>query len=184
MEITTIQQIQQLFLSCGMGFILGAYYDIFRVIRLIMRSGKKWIFAQDIFFFLTSAVFTFLFSLAVMDGMLRLYLFLGEAVGFAAYYYTIGRLVMRFAGTVISVILKLWNLLWWLILFPFRLLAKALRRPVQAIGKLLKKLAQKTLTNFKKVLKQAPSLLYNYKKRKKFTPRVHTEGEINHNEGR
>ena len=77
MEMTNGQQLNELFLSCGMGFLLGAYYDIFRVIRLVMRPGKRTIFFQDLFFFLSSAVVTFIFSLSVMDGQLRFYLFWG-----------------------------------------------------------------------------------------------------------
>lgn len=115
MEFTINDQIRELFLSCGMGFILGFYYEIFRVPRLVLRSGKKALFFQDFFFCLSAAVITFLFSLAVMDGRLRLYLFLGEAIGFAAYYFTVGRLVVRFSVTAVNFvrlfIAKAWSVI-------------------------------------------------------------------------
>ena len=107
MEMTNGQQLNELFLSCGMGFLLGAYYDIFRVIRLVMRPGKRTIFFQDLFFFLSSAVVTFIFSLSVMDGQLRFYLFLGLLAGFFAYYFTIGRVVMRFSQAAVAAFLKM-----------------------------------------------------------------------------
>ena len=110
MEMTNGQQLNELFLSCGMGFLLGAYYDLFRVIRLVMRPGKRAIFFQDVFFFLSSAVVTFLFSLSVMDGELRFYLFLGLIAGFFAYYFTIGRVVVRSAKAVVAAFLKVWRL--------------------------------------------------------------------------
>lgn len=92
MEITLQEQMHQFFLSCGMGFVLGLWYELFRIPRLILNSGRRAVFFQDLLFFLTAAVLTFLFSLAVMDGRLRFYLFLGEAIGFASYYRTVGRL--------------------------------------------------------------------------------------------
>lgn len=164
MEISVAQQFQQFFLSCGLGFLLGVYYDIYRVIRLVLHSKKGAVFVQDMLFFLTSAVITFLFSLAVMDGHLRFYLFLGEGIGFFAYYHTIGRLVMKFAGAVIAVVVRVWSFIWRVVFFPFRLVARLFRKPYSCICEFSKKILQKWTLNLKKVLKRVPSLLYNHKK--------------------
>ena len=170
MEMTNGQQLNELFLSCGMGFLLGAYYDLFRVIRLVMKPGKRAIFFQDVFFFLSSAVVTFLFSLSVMDGELRFYLFLGLIAGFFAYYFTIGRAVVRCAKSVIAAILWLWHGLWKAIFFPFRLLWKLLRRPISALARFFCKIGRpasdffkKIAGNLKKVLQRPLSVLYNQK---------------------
>ncbi len=170
MEITVSEQLTQLFLSCGMGFLLGAYYDVYRVIRLVMRSGKRWIFVQDILFFLTSAVLTFLFSLAVMEGRLRFYLFFGELLGFSAYYFTIGRVVMRFAGAVTSAIVRMWNAFWHVLSLPFRWVARLFRRPLKAAGAFFRKIGRKAGQVLKKGLKRAASVLYNRKKGRKNAP--------------
>ena len=68
----------------GLGFLLGAFYDVFRVIRLLMRPSAKVVFFQDLLFFALSSVVTFLFALAVTGGELRFYLFLGLVTGFMA----------------------------------------------------------------------------------------------------
>jgi spore cortex biosynthesis protein YabQ len=163
-EITLKEQLHQLFLSCGMGFILGFYYDLYRVPRLIMRSKSRAVFFQDVLFFSTSAVITFLFALAVMDGRLRFYLFLGEGIGFASYYFTIGRLVMKFSGTVTAFILKSWNLFWRLVFYPFRYIIGILRRPARKFLQIIKNLLSKIAGNFKKGLKHTGTMLYNQKK--------------------
>ena len=93
----------------GLGFLLGAFYDVFRVIRLLMRPSAKVVFFQDLLFFALSSVVTFLFALAVTGGELRFYLFLGLVTGFMAYYFTIGRVVVRSAK---AAILWLWHGLW------------------------------------------------------------------------
>ena len=94
-------QLQELFLSCGMGFLLGAYYDVFRILRCLLRPGVARVFWQDVLFFLTAAPLVFLFSLAVTDGVVRLYLCAGLVVGFFAYRHTVGRAVVRFVSAVI-----------------------------------------------------------------------------------
>lgn len=101
MGLTNGGQLTGLFLSCGLGFLLGLYYDGFRVARLVMRSSKRVIFFQDLFFFVSAAILTFFFALTVTGGELRFYLFLGPGIGFTAYYFTIGRVVMAFAETAV-----------------------------------------------------------------------------------
>lgn len=167
MEISVAQQFQQFFLSCGLGFLLGLYYDVYRVLRLILHSKKGAVFIQDMLFFLTSAVITFLFCLAVTDGRLRFYVFLGEGIGFFAYYQTIGRLVMRFAGAVIAVVVRVWSFFWRLIFAPFRFVARLLKKPGACICEFSKRILQKWTLNLKKVLKRAPALLYNHKNDRK-----------------
>ena len=85
MGLTNGGQLTGLFLSCGLGFLLGLYYDGFRVARLVMRSSKRVIFFQDLFFFVSAAILTFFFALTVTGGELRFYLFLGLGIGFTAY---------------------------------------------------------------------------------------------------
>ena len=184
MEVTGAQQLSQLFLSCGMGFLLGAYYDVFRVIRLVMRTGKRWIFVQDLLFFLSAAVLTFLFSLAVMEGQLRFYLFFGEGLGFSAYYFTVGRVVMRFAGAAAAAVAAVWNGFWRLVFYPFRLLGRLLRRPAGAMARLFQKIREKAAQLLKKGLKRAASLLYNHKKDVGKPPLAAVERESDADEGR
>ena len=176
MEMTNGQQLNELFLSCGMGFLLGAYYDIFRVIRLVMRPGKRTIFFQDLFFFLSSAVVTFIFSLSVMDGQLRFYLFLGLLTGFFAYYFTIGRVVMRFSQAAVAAFLKIWRLFWRAVFWPFRMLGRLLRRPAKFLLKILMFIPQKITVFLKKGLKRTGSLLYNHRKKSSDTSGLNTEG--------
>ena len=51
-------------------------------------------FALDVFTLCTAALVTFLTSLAASRGVLRFYLFLGEAAGWAAYACTVGRVTV------------------------------------------------------------------------------------------
>ncbi len=88
-------QLNELFLSGGMGFLLGAYYDVFRVIRQLIRPGTVRVFFEDVLYFTSSALITFLFLLAVNGGVFRVYVCVALAAGFVAYRYTVGRVVVK-----------------------------------------------------------------------------------------
>ena len=139
MGFTNVQQLRELFLSCGMGFLLGAYYDVFRILRCILRPGTMRVFWQDLLFFLTAAPLVFLFALAVADGVVRLYLFAGLVAGFFAYRYTVGRAVVRFVTAAIAWLSRLGRRLYDVIRVPIGALREGCRKLVEKIRKNLKK---------------------------------------------
>ena len=83
-------QLYELFLCGGMGFLLGGGYDVFRLLRACARNKLVTVVA-DVLFCLLSGLVGFLFCLAVTDGILRVYVFLGFIMGFFAYRYTVGK---------------------------------------------------------------------------------------------
>ena len=139
MGFTNIMQVRELFLSCGMGFLLGTYYDVFRILRCILRPGTMRVFWQDLLFFLTAAPLVFLFALAVADGVVRLYLFAGLVAGFFAYRYTVGRAVVRFVTAAIAWLSRLGRRLYDVIRVPIGALREGCRKLVEKIRKNLKK---------------------------------------------
>ncbi len=143
MGFTNIEQLRELFLSCGMGFLLGAYYDVFRILRCVLHPGTKRVFFQDMLFFLTAAPIVFLFTLAVADGVVRLYLFAGLVAGFFAYRYTVGRAVVRFVTAAIA----------WLSRIGCRLYG-IIKVPTGALREVCRNLAQKMRKNLKKFKKR------------------------------
>lgn len=91
MGFTNTGQLWELFSCGGAGFLIGAYYDVFRVWRLWFGGGVWTVFVQDFFFCVSSAVALFLLSLAVTDGTMRFYVYAGAVGGFFAYRQTAGR---------------------------------------------------------------------------------------------
>lgn len=140
MGFTNITQMQELFLYCGMGFLLGAYYDVFRILRQILHPGALRAFWQDILFFATAAPITFLFALAITDGVLRVYLFVGLIAGFFAYRYTVGRAVVRLVTAGIALLSRLGHQLHASIAVPLGILWGFCRKIAKKIQKNLKKI--------------------------------------------
>ncbi len=95
------EQLRELFLSAGMGFFLGAYYDIFRIVRRWLRPSVWQVFFQDCLYAVTAALFVFLFTMGLNGGQLRAYVFVGLLLGFFAYRRTMGRVALKITETVL-----------------------------------------------------------------------------------
>lgn len=95
MGISLSGQSGLLLTACLLGFVLGAVYDIFRIFRVVVRSGCLVVIVQDILFWLLCAAVTFVFLLIQNDGKIRALVIIFEALGAALYYYTVGALVLR-----------------------------------------------------------------------------------------
>ncbi len=97
-------QLLHLIYALGLGFWLGLYYELFRTLRLLFRPTAKSCFFQDVFFCLSSALITFFVFLAMADGEMPLYLFVGEVIGFLVFYGTFGRVFHRLLAWLLRAI--------------------------------------------------------------------------------
>ena len=104
MEWTNAEQAWRLLSSAGFGFLLGVYYELFRFGRRLFAVKTVGTFVLDTLWCVTAAFATFLFDLVLSGGQLRGYLFLGCAVGFAAYSVTVGQLVSRVTGGAVRLL--------------------------------------------------------------------------------
>lgn len=102
MELTSVYQTQIFLYSCIFGLVLGTYYDIFRILKILKFIKKKMYFILDIIFMVTAGIFTFLFLVAVNYGELRIYVLAGEAIGFCLYNFTVSKVIIN----IIKYILK------------------------------------------------------------------------------
>lgn len=95
MGITLSGQSGLLLAAALLGFVLGAVYDIFRIIRVAARAGRAAVFLLDIIYWLICAAATFAFLLLQNNGKLRAVALIAEVAGAALYYYTIGAIVIK-----------------------------------------------------------------------------------------
>lgn len=162
MGFTNAKQLQELFLSCGMGFLLGAYYDVFRFWRKTVHSSTFVVALQDCLFFATSAVVVFLFSLAMTEGIVRFYVLAGAAIGFWAYRRTVGNALLhaiegtqRWLKRGYDAVLRVLNI-------PVVLVKSMLNKACGKVWEKCRKIAKKSKEIFKKVLQPIRRLLYNH----------------------
>ncbi len=142
-----------------LGVVLGCLYDFFRITRLAFVLPSLVVLVEDLLFFLFSSVILFSYLLRVSDGQVRVFILLGAVLGWAGYYFTLGRVVMAFSGAIIQFVKKV---IGWVL------------RPVRWLWGLITqfraRLAQKAAAGGRKLkngLKNRMSMMYNEKKRKK-----------------
>lgn len=130
--------------SVGIGFLIGAIYALFMLLRALGPNGKFAVFFQDVAFFLIAAVLCFILLFDVNSGIGRFYIFIGVFCGGALFY-----------------------------VLPAKSAVLRVKRAVQplherrSIQKTDKKHFKKIMTRFiKKQLQSARKLLYNNKKLK------------------
>lgn len=136
------QEAGALLVSVLLGAGLFFLYDILRIFRRIVVHGNFWIGVEDFFYWLicTAAVFVMLYR--ENDGMVRGFVLGGVAVGMAAYYLLLSRIVIRL------------NVLVWKTLLG--VVGKILRfftSPVLKIGNKIWKIFRKQLKKIIKAVK-------------------------------
>lgn len=128
--------------SFAVGAMLGAIWDVFRVIRVAMsventedlprfyrRLLNVCAFAEDILFSVIAAVGVTIFVYHTNDGKFRWFALAGCALGFYIYYKTIGRLVISIAKPLTALIRRIIAFICVKIIFPpFRFCAVMLAR--------------------------------------------------------
>lgn len=99
---TVGEELRLFFLSCTAGAIFGVYYDVFRTLRLTVTHHGFFIVLEDLIFLGTYTVFLSAFASAQARGELRAYYVLGGILGFTIYYFTVGKVVIRFMQRLIG----------------------------------------------------------------------------------
>ncbi len=138
-------------LALGFGFILGILYDVFRTFRMIISDSAPFIFLMDILYFLLCTFLVFCFNLTVDGGKIRLYVMLGDLLGWLIYYFSLGEISVRISNAAVSLV---------------RRAAAAIFKPVSGLVKLLKRLLSKNTLFLKKIIRK-------FKKKAKYDLQKH-----------
>ena len=98
-------QTKNFLLSLGFGFIMGIFYDLFRIVRISISKGKIATIISDVLYCVFLCFSFMLFCLTVNEGEIRLYLLLGSLAGFFVYYFSLGVIIFSFSEKIIAFIL-------------------------------------------------------------------------------
>ncbi len=139
--------------SVVLGIILGGCYDALRVLRTVVRFGKRLFVISDFLYCLWAAFLTFSFLLNENFGIPRFYIFLGAALGFSGWYFSLGKINM-FLAKKLRKVLKA-------VLRPFvKIFRKILKNAENRLGK-TKIFFRKEIDKRKTLLKKKSGLVYN-----------------------
>lgn len=139
--------------SIALGILLGGCYDFVRILRTVIRFGKKLFIASDFIYCLWVAFLIFSFLLNENFGIPRFYIFLGTALGFLVWYFTIGKIDMFLAKKLRKVLRAVFD--------PFfKIFQKILKFVKKRIAK-AKIISEKAIDKRKSLLKKKARWVYN-----------------------
>jgi len=148
--------------SLGFGFSLGVLYDLFRVVRLAVapRGRRGYLLAQDIVYSVICTVLSFFFFLAVGDGALRGFAFIGEILGWLVYYFSLGAVAMRVSEWLVVRLRRFSRAALRLLTSPFLRFLKFLEKISRGIRKIRINL-KFVKKNLYYRLQSTPGMVYN-----------------------
>lgn len=166
MEITIAHETTVFLTSLLVGAALGAVYDVFRILRIAVKTGRAAVAAEDLFYFLLCTFVTFTFILQDNHGAVRVYILFGEALGWVLYYVTVGNLVISCSKTLIRIVKSIARFFFRCFIRPCYRLLRGLFQFFSTPFRYLWRHVKKVGRNGKYGLKQTRIMLYNLLNRK------------------
>ena len=93
-EIDSLSQVLGFLYSAAFGSICCVAYDVLRAVRAQTKFSAVAVFVQDIVFSVVCAFACFCLLLSVTGGDMRIFVFVGIAVGFLACRLTLSRVLL------------------------------------------------------------------------------------------
>lgn len=106
-EINFEYQALTLLFSVLAGMICGGVYILFSSIRRMFNKSKIVVFILDVLFFVFAAFFTFCIMLLRSLGNIRVFILLGESIGFFIILKTVYKPILRLIEKISAAIFNL-----------------------------------------------------------------------------
>ena len=134
-----INQPKILFLSIGLGMLLGLFYAVLQGLFRFLGQGRLSYYSADIIFVIVFTLVSFFFMVLYNEGRVRLHLIIGEGVGFFSFYFSAGRYIYKALArlsTAAGILLKPYVIIFNSFSGGMRRLLSALSRKISSIGKI------------------------------------------------
>jgi len=126
-------------MTVAAGFVSGVFYDIFRIIRLVVKHKRIFVHIEDGIYWLTVIFLVFIFMLNKNYGEIRPFAVGGIFLGMIIYSFLVSPLVMGISHIIINIVKYIIKLLITIILTPLRLIYMILGKPlIKLIKKVIK----------------------------------------------
>jgi spore cortex biosynthesis protein YabQ len=106
------------------GVIIGALFDIFRVLRKSFKTADIITYIEDVLFWILTGILVLYNIWYFNDGEIRLFMFLGIIMGVLIYLLTLSRLFINLVISIINIIKKIVKFLE----IPFRPIIKICKK--------------------------------------------------------
>ena len=122
-------------LTVLLGAVSGFIYDIFRIIRKIVKHPDFLTQFEDLLYWVVVSILFFYYILHRNSGEVRIYAIIGMFSGMCLYFLTLSKLIIRASVFIIDLVKKIISAAVRIILIPLKFLVKLLSYPGLAIKK-------------------------------------------------
>ena len=143
------------------GIFIGVLFDFFRILRKSFKTVNIVTNIEDILFWILTGLSIIYCMYNFSDGSLRLFMFLGLALGLLLYMLTLSNFIVGTMVKIISIIKKFIITIVKIITFPFKAIFKFIEKFIFRPLYLLWLKIQKNMT------KKLKNIFYNINKSKK-----------------
>ena len=151
MYINDYFQLNILLYSVGFGFFAGFFYDMFKILYLIVFKSNKVLFIKDVIYCIISTFLCFAFLLAINDGKIRVYIIIGILLGYISWFISISSLFLRLTTSIFNKLSSFLGIVGLIITFPYRIVI-LLFKPLAAKLNPISNIFSKKLGNKFKIL--------------------------------
>ena len=138
------------------GVVITIIYDLFRILRRIIKHTNFFIAIEDLFFWIGAGIFLFFMLYKTNNGMIRWFSVAGAGLGMLVYKYTIGEHLVEIMSTILKKTLDMVCRCLRFLFKPIKKLVKRMfgkgKRELKKFRKLLKKKLTGNIKKFKIIL--------------------------------
>ncbi len=145
------------------GVIIGILFDFFRILRKSFKTSDIITYFEDFLFWILTGFSILYFVFVFNNGEIRLFMFLGIAVGITLYMLIFSSLFIKINVSVITFLKRIFIKVLEIILIPFRFFKKLFFKPVSFIIINVRKSSTNLYNNFIKITKKHKKIENNVK---------------------
>lgn len=133
MIVSISDQVYIFFCTILGGMAISFLYDIFRISRRTLKTGKTLIHIEDLLFWIFSAVLMSVIIYYCNSGELRFYMFLGALLGAVLYELLFSRIIINASIFILNLLFKVTKTIISVISYPVRSVYRVFKTPVKRL---------------------------------------------------
>ncbi|NJD01056.1 MAG: spore cortex biosynthesis protein YabQ [Ruminiclostridium sp.] len=135
MTVSVSSQAYVFLCSVAGGVVIALVYDIFRIMRKVIKTGSLFTYVEDLLFWILVAVVMFATVYYSNEGELRSYIFLGTLLGVVLYALLLSKAIMNSSLFIIRIVKGVLRFLWMVLSFPIRVIIRIFAIPGKAAAR-------------------------------------------------
>ena len=158
-----INQVYLFFIFIANGVIIGILFDFFRILRKSFKTSDIVTYFEDLLFWILTGFSILYFIFVFNNGEIRLFMFLGIAVGITLYMLIFSSFFIKINVTILTFLKKVVTKIIEILLIPFKFIKKLFFKPISFIFINIRKSSTNLYNNFIKITKKNKKIENNVK---------------------